>query len=132
MPKDFGKRLDVHAGECGGDPTQAPMSAETVEAVINIAEAASANAVEAYLAMGADGAVAGAKYLLKRLKAAGLGEISKRDLHDRCKGKFPTAESMEPALAMLADVGYVRIANKATGGRGRPGKMIFSNPYEQK
>lgn len=116
----------MHAAQ--GNPTEIPISGETMAAATSIAEFLGAHAEAAYQAMGADEGYEGAKYLLRRL--GGRDEISKRDLFDLCKGRFKKMEVMEPALQTLAEMGYVRELEQYTGGR--PTKKIMVNPLRQK
>ena len=84
---------------------------------------------EAFRLMGATEpqAVRDGKYILKRIQAAGRPEISKRDLAQVCRGRFPTVEAFEPGLNELVRRGYIRI-EKPTGGRGRPAEKVVLNP----
>lgn len=119
----------MHAAECMGDPTQAPISAETMSGATRLGEFFSAHAEAAYQLMGADETTADAKYLLRRIKSDGRLELSKRDLHQKCRGKFRRVEDMAPALQVLSDMRYVRLLDVSTGGR--PTQMIMVNPLTQ-
>ena len=68
-----------------------------------------------------------AKYILKRLD--GQDGTTKRELHQRCKGKFPKVEDMEPGLKVLIDHGYIAVENIRTGRR--PTEKIRINPDSQ-
>ena len=119
----------MHAAECMGDPTQTLISAETMSGATRLGEFFSAHAEAAYQLMGADDAAADAKYLWRKIGGTGQEEINKRDLHQRCRGKFRKAEDMEPALQMLSDMNYIRILDVSTGGR--PTHKITVNPTAQ-
>lgn len=67
-----------------------------------------------------------AKYILKRIRAAGLYDTTKRELFRQCDGKMRTVEEMEPGLKVLADRGYIRVDKVSTGGR--PTEKIIFNP----
>ena len=116
----------MHCAEVIGDPTETPVSAEVMYAAICIAEYLGAHASAAYQVMGADNSYEDAKYLWRRIESTDAGEISKRDLFNICKGKFRAVAEMSPAIERLADMGYIREATVATGGR--PSIKIFVNP----
>jgi len=83
----------------------------------------------AYQMMGADTATADAKYLLKRIESIGQDEISKRDLFDKCKGKFKKMEAIEPAVQTLVEMGYIKQDERNTGGR--PTVILRLNPLSK-
>ncbi len=118
----------MHAAECGGDPAEIPISAETMAGATRLGEFFSAHAEAAYQLMGADEDAADAKYLLKRIKGIGKLEIGKNELIQATKGKFKKAENMAPALSILEERGYIR-RTSISEGRGRPKEMIIVNPY---
>lgn len=65
-----------------------------------------------------------AKYLLGKLN--GVPQITKRDLHQKCKSKIRKAESMEAPLRELEERGYITTETKRTGGRSS--EIIHVNP----
>ncbi len=67
-----------------------------------------------------------AKYILKRMKATGLFDTTKRELFRQCDGRMHSMEEMEPGLKVLIDRGYIRIDKIKTGGR--PTEKIIFNP----
>lgn len=115
----------MHAAQ--GNPTEIPISGETMAAATSIAEFLGTHAEAAYQAMGADETQEDARYLWRRIESTGRDEISKRDLFAKCQGKFKKVENMEPALQALIEMGYVRETEKSTGGR--PSKSILVNPH---
>ena len=115
-----------HCAETEGDPTQTPISAETMEAAISIADCLSANAEAAYQVMGADPDVENAKYILKRL--TGERDITRSALTRLCRGKFKKAEDMDPALSILEDHGYIRTSTNAVGYNNRKQVAYKVNP----
>jgi len=112
-----------------GNPAYIPISVDTLNRSIKIAECLSSHAMAAYQMMGADTATADAKYLLKRIESIGQDEISKRDLFDKCKGKFKKMEAMEPAVQTLVEMGYIRQDEQNTGGR--PTIILRLNPLSK-
>jgi len=110
-------------------PTEVLVTGKTIEKAIKVTEWASIHAGIAFQAMGGDKVTEDAKYLLKRILSTGQGEISRRDLFDRCKGKFKDVEGMGPPLEKLAEMGHIKVKEKSTGGR--PSKIIFVNPMSK-
>lgn len=100
-------------------PVTEPIIPETMAAATYIAKFLGAHAEAAYQAMGADGSVEDAKYLWRRIAAAGEAEISKRDLFRLVQGKFKKAEGMEAPLRVLVEYGYIRIEDVERDGAGR-------------
>ena len=119
----------LHCAENGLDAAVEPLRGSTMQKAITIGEYFLAHAQAAFRLMGATEpqAVRDGKYILKRIQAAGRPEISKRDLAQVCRGRFPTVEAFEPGLNELVRRGYIRI-EKPTGGRGRPAEKVVLNP----
>lgn len=67
------------------------------------------------------------KYILRRLKADGRKEITKRDLIRLCQ-KFRNAEEMEPGMGELIRRGYIRVETVKTGKQGNPPQIVYLNP----
>lgn len=110
-------------------PYNVPISAETMQAAVGIAECLSVHAEAAYQAMGADENVEDAKYLWRRIVANGENEISKRDLFRLARGKFKKTEHMEAPLRVLVEYGYIRIEDVERDGAGRKASpMVKVNP----
>lgn len=120
----------LHATECPL-PTKTPISADIMARATSIMECLVAHAMCAYGLMGGDQSQAEAKYLWRRIQAHGGKEITKNDLIQLTKGHFQKAESMEPSIIILEDMGYIRRIRK-TQGRGRPKEIILVNPAEVK
>lgn len=116
----------MHAAVVQGDPSQIPISAETMVAATNIAEFLSSHAEAAYQIMGTNDEYEDARYLWRRIESLNQDSVSKRDLFNICKGHFKRVELMEPALQTLASMGYIKEVVESTGGR--PTKKIFVNP----
>lgn len=116
----------IHAAEVRGNPTETPISPESMAAATSITECLSAHAEAAYSMMGADERQGDAQYLWRRIVAMGADSISRRDLFNACKGKFGRVEAMEPAIDTLTDMGYIKEFAMETGGR--PTRIIFVNP----
>lgn len=106
-----------------------PVNPEVMAAATQIGEFLIAHAKAAYMVMGSDEGQADAKYLLRRIKGTGKPSMSKNEIIQLTRGKFKTAENMEPALNMLADMGYIKRYLQKQEGHGRPKEIIMVNPY---
>lgn len=119
----------IHCCLYMNNAAQTPVSLETMRAAEHIGlyflEHAKVTFKMAGLSEGKD--VRDAKYILKRLD--GQDGTTKRELHQRCKGKFPKVEDMEPGLKVLIDHGYIAVENIRTGRR--PTEKIRINPDPQ-
>lgn len=116
----------MHAAVVQGDPSQIPISADTMVAATNIAEFLSSHAEAAYQIMGTNDEYEDARYLWRRIESLNQDSVSKRDLFNICKGHFRKVELMEPAIQALVSMGYIKELAESTGGR--PTKKIFVNP----
>lgn len=106
-----------------------PINPEVMVAATSIGEFLMAHAKAAYMVMGSDEGQADAKYLWRRIRGAGKPSISKNDMIQLTRGRFRASEDMEPALNMLADMGYIKRYFQKQEGRGRPKEIIMVNPY---
>lgn len=118
----------MHCCQHGRDAANIPVSLDTIKRAQIIGEYFLAHAQAAFRVMGLSEPEEekDAKYILKRLRVAGVEEISKRGLFDLCKGKLKEVDSMTPGLRVLVDRGYIRIEKRNTGGR--PTEMVSLNP----
>ena len=73
-----------------------------------------------------------AKYILGKLEeyhaSQNTQNITKRELHQVCRGRFCKIEDMQVGLEELTRRNYIRIEKKKTGQRGRPTEVIEVNP----
>lgn len=116
----------MHCAEAVGDPTQTPVSAETMYAATCIAEYLAANATAAYQVMGADDGAEDAKYIIKRL--AGRESITRSELTHLCRGRFTKSDEMDPSLDILEDRGYIRAVENPVGYNNRRQIIYHINP----
>lgn len=121
----------IHAAEVQGSPIETPISVDVLTEAIKIAECLGAHAMAAYELGGASETYADAKYLWKRIQRSGQGDITRRDLHQMCRGKFQKIEHIEAPLQTLVEMGYIREIDIGNGSRGRPSRKIIINPYAQ-
>ena len=114
----------IHCALTAGHPTKTEISYETMQAALDIAEFLGAHAEIAYQVMGADEETEDAKYLWRKIGDA--DEISRRDLFCLCQSHFRRISSMEPAVRVLVNRGYIAEIEKTTGGR--PTTILRVNP----
>lgn len=115
----------MHAAETE-DPAGTPISPETLQGAVKIAEFLGPHAEAAYQIMGANEELEDAKYLWRRIEGTGKTAIKKRDLFNICQSKFKKVENMDPALRALIDMGYIQETEQSTGGR--PSIKLLVNP----
>jgi replicative DNA helicase len=112
----------LHLAEHGPDvgPTSS-VDAGTIVKANRIGTYFKAAAINAFIEMGTDQALADAVYLLRRIeKIAGDGdELSERDMHQACRTRFRKKDALTAAVDILVDHGYLvpQQAKQATGGR---------------
>ena len=124
----------IHCCLYGREATGIPVSLDTVQQAEAIGDYFLEHAKVAFRVMGlADRPEEkDAKYILKRLEADGRMELSKRDLHQLCRGKIKRVEDMEPGIVELCKRGYIVVEVVKTGERGRPTEIVKVNPITQK
>lgn len=112
----------LHLAEHGADAgPMTPVAADTIRKAHRIGEYFKAAAINAFIEMGTDQAIADAVYLLGRIeKIAGDGaELSERDMHVATKSRFRKKDELMVAVSILADHGHLipQQTDRATGGR---------------
>ncbi|MER3416660.1 MAG: hypothetical protein C4297_10680, partial [Gemmataceae bacterium] len=122
----------LHLAEHGtlADPWQRPIGLPTMEAAVRIGEYLIAHARYTFAEMGADGKIADARYLLRRIEDAGVTTFTRRDAWRWTMGHFATVEDLKPALETLGEHGYIRErpAKEHQGPGRRPGPAYEVNP----
>ena len=114
----------IHCALTAGDPTKTEISYETMQAALDIAEFLGAHAEIAYQVMGTNEETEDARYLWRKIGDA--DEISRMDLFCLCQSHFRRISSMEPAVRVLVNRGYIAEIEKTTGGR--PTTILRVNP----
>ncbi len=85
-----------------------PIAEGTMAGAIRIAqEFLVPHALAAFAEMGADPAVADARYIRRWIAAHGVGSFTKRELFQATKGRFRQVRAMEPAIAVLLEHGHL-------------------------
>jgi len=102
------------------------ISAETLRNAIDIGRYFLEHAKMAFLLMDADDSASKAQYVLKRIEDSRQAEISKRDLHRACHGRYKKVDDMDCALKTLIEMNYIRVEKISTGGR--PSDVVKVNP----
>jgi replicative DNA helicase len=100
--------------------SQNEIDAETLADALRLAQYLIAHARAAFLEMGSDPAIAGARRALAWIIHQDVREFTKRDLFEGIKGSIPKADDLDPLLKALCDHGYIRPIDM--GDRGGPGR----------
>ena len=109
-----------------GGTAETEISPKTLLDAIDIAEVLGQHAAVAFQLMGADADTADAQYIWKRL--SGIEKATRSELLRQCRGHFKKASDMAPALAVLADRGYIREITAPVGYNNRQQILYEFNP----
>ncbi|HVS37903.1 MAG TPA: YfjI family protein [Gemmataceae bacterium] len=120
-----------------GQPCSRPIGAQTVAAAIKLArDYFLPHAQAAFALMGADGKIADARHVwvsiarrrneFSECSENGASRLSRRDIHQWNRRRFPTVEALDPILTLLVDRCYIR----PIGGTGQAGRGHASPTYE--
>ena len=120
----------LHCIKCiseGVKPEERAVDMMTLGAAIDIAVFYKTQARYAYGLIGGDGSIASAEYILKRLRANAVTEITGRELLHLCR-KFRTMDEMSQTLKSLIEYGYIRQVRK-TAPDGKKAITVYEvNP----
>ena len=106
-------------------PDATVVSAEQMAGAIAIGRYFTEHSRAAYSLMGADNLVKQSQYVLDAIVKNGLLEFTRRDIMRICRS-FKTADSVQPVLNHLADLGYVALKEtEQTASKGRPGNPTY-------
>jgi hypothetical protein len=122
----------LHCAATPQPPWLTKIAPDTVQCALRLGEYLGAHARAAYGVMGAEPAVEDAKHLLAWLTRDARQAISKRDLHQGTKTRFPRIAMMEPALQLLIEHGFLALQAPAIqdGKPGRPAGPCYDiNPH---
>ncbi len=128
----------LHLAEHVADPApwRLPIAESTLERAVTVGRYLIPHATAAYAAMGADPQLEGAKYLLAWLLERGVTRITRRNLFQGVRGRFPKIADLAPPLALLIEHGYLRERetlrdpDKKPAGR-KPSPVYDLNPLAQ-
>jgi replicative DNA helicase len=105
-----------------------PISADTFAAAVRLAGYLVEHARAVFDLMGADPRVEDARWLLDWIARTNRTQFTRRDAHMAApRGRFPKATSLDPALALLEEHGWLRRVDVDTPGSrgGRPSSPRF-------
>jgi replicative DNA helicase len=104
-----------------------PIAANTFASAARLADYLTDHARTVFDLMGADPRVDDARWLLDWIARTGRMQFSRRDAHQAARGRFHKATDLEPALALLAEHGYLRRVDADPAGSkgGRPASPRF-------
>jgi replicative DNA helicase len=126
----------LHMADCVGlrSPWSVPIGLGCVERAVLLADYLVAHAKVAYGQMGADPAMAGARYLLGCIQRMEATTFTKRDVHRAAKARFPRVGDLDPLLETLEEHNYIR--RRAEESRSVPGRKPSPsydvNPYARR
>lgn len=113
----------LHAGHCA-HPLDEPVSSSLMSAAVAVMDYFRQQFEALLQSAGATKAEQDARYLLDKLDD--VQEISRRDLHQKCKGRLKKAGDLDQPLRELEERGFIREETRATNGR--PTQIIRINP----
>ena len=111
-----------------------PVAAETMHAAVAIARYLTDHALAVFDLMGADPALADARYVLDWIERTSAERFTRRELFTALpRGRFPKVDALDPGLELLEAHGYVRrVAQPAPKGPGRPPSPTYEvNPLRR-
>jgi hypothetical protein len=81
--------------------------------------------------MGADAAIADARHVLAWVRGRS-GTVTRREIQRANQARFPKAETLGPALAVLVEHRYLRELRGESRGTGRPASPTYAiNPMTE-
>lgn len=102
------------------------VSGNTMHNAIEIGHYFIEHAKLSFSIMGANQEQANAKYVLKYISKDVHSEISKREIHRLCSGRFKKIEDLEPVLSLLCDYGYLFLSEfQDTNDIGRRKSPVY-------
>jgi hypothetical protein len=121
-----------HVSDCAGysDHWDEPITADCLRRAVRVGHYLIPHALAAFGSMGADPAIAHARYLLGWLERTGVKSFTKRQAFEGTKGRFQKVGFLEPPLALLEEHRYIRLRQvPARSGAGRPASPTYEvNP----
>ena len=122
----------LHAAEHLACPWATAVTADTVDAAIQIGKYLIPHARAVFAEMGADPETDGARHVLAWIERTGAETFSKRDLYQGVRGRFKTVAAVDPALKLLVTHEFIRerpAEERQPGKAGRkPGTTYDVNP----
>jgi hypothetical protein len=117
----------LHLGRHLRDGWARPIGADSFADAVRLAGYLVEHARAVFDLMGADPRVDDARWLLDWISRTNQAQFSRRDAHQAARGRFRKATDLEPALALLAEHGWLRRddADPAGPKGGRPPSPRF-------
>lgn len=108
-----------------GTPWGEEISVATMGRALEIMDAVARHSLAAFDLMGADDSIASARKVWDWIKRGRRRTFTERQAFEALKGSFPKMAELRPALAVLAERGYIEIADtERTGSQGRPASPV--------
>jgi replicative DNA helicase len=104
-----------------------PIAGPTMAAAVDIARYFISHALAAFDHMGADPHLRGARRIVNWLAKEGRTTFTKRECHIALRPHFERSAELDPALALLADHGWIRLV-PSEHRPGRPSAVYQVNP----
>jgi Protein of unknown function (DUF3987) len=124
----------LHLAEHLRDGWARPVEAETMHAAVAIARYLTDHALAVFDLMGADPALADARYLLDWIQRTGAERFTRRELFTALpRGRFPKVDALDPGMELLEAHGHIRrVDQPAPKGPGRrPSPTYEVNPLRR-
>lgn len=102
-----------------------PLPAATVRRAVEVGRYLIPHALAAFDAIGADARWADAQAVVDWLRVEGRTTVTRRDVQQAQRSRFPQVERVDPVLAILVEHGYLRAAPPGPPRRGRPPSPTF-------
>lgn len=121
---------NLHAMEHLEKAAGLEISGDTMRRAVQLASALSEHALAAFGMMGADPEQEAAKIAQTWIHREGVERFSLRDCHRGIRGKYPKADKVQAALAILAERDFIALGDSAPpSGPGRkPSPTYTVNP----
>lgn len=103
-----------------GKPWEATITAETVNAALEIMAVITRHSLAALDMMGADPTIAAARLVWDWIERGRLARFTVREAFNALRGTFPRVSMLRDALEALEERGYVEVIEPPRDGPGRP------------
>jgi hypothetical protein len=119
-----------HLIDCQFDPLGTPIGQDSIARAIGLARWSVGHAEAVVSLMGSDcEPLSDAAYVLRWLRARGLPDVTRRDIHSHGRSRFDKEpDRLDRCLMVLMDRGWLRGIESADKGPGRPSVRFEVNP----
>lgn len=117
----------LHLADWGSNPEMVPTAIprSVVDRAIRIAEYLVPHAINAYSRMGQDSTREDARAIIEWLRRKRHPKVTKRQVQQALRARFPKAADIDPGLALLVEHGFLRAEDGESGGPGRPSSTAY-------